>query len=141
ARRETDARLDVGRESSEATDRAPEAAVWAQDVWKPAPDVQVAAGLRAEAFGPRARRRPRVLARWAAQPERLYLRAGLGRQAQGLLRLPDALPGGPARASARWLLAGPDVAPASAWQAGAGAEWAPLLGLALSADVYGRLSA
>jgi hypothetical protein len=138
ARRTLEAELGDRSDTTSAEAVAVETAAWVQDAWQPMPGWQVEAGLRAEVYGPHSRLSPRLLARWSALPERLYVRAGLGRQTQGLHRLPDSGPAVPARASARWLLAGRDARPADIWQAGAGIEWAPLLGLAVSADVYAR---
>ena len=124
--------------------RAAEAVVYVADTWSPALAWQVQGGIRAEATqgasGPRVLVAPRLFARWAA--DRLVLRAGVSRQTQPVQRLVGQAAGreGPlALAAARWAVAGATAPPASAWQAGAGAEWAPSAALALSAEVYGRL--
>jgi len=140
SRRSLAATLEAPAGASRVDERSVEGALWIQDVWRPMEDWQVEMGVRGELFGPHRRVSPRLLARWTAIAERLYGRAGVGRQTQGLLRLPDPGPAAPARVSARWLLAGRGAPPGEAWQAGAGVEWAPLLGLALSGDVYARLT-
>jgi hypothetical protein len=138
ARRRLEARLERSELSRGLEDASTEAAAWVQDAWRPSDEWQVEIGARGELMGPHRRISPRVLARWSAVAGRVHLRAGAGRQTQAVLRLPDPGPAVPAAASARWLLAGRDTPPAEAWQAGVGVEWAPLLGLALSADAYAR---
>jgi hypothetical protein len=138
ARRTLDAALVAQNDFSEADRAETEGALWLMDTWRPLEGWQVETGIRADAFGARRYLSPRVLARWTVVPERVYARAGGGRQLEGLLRLPDPGPAAPARLSARWLLAGRDAPPVSVWQAGAGVETSPLLGLALSADVFLR---
>ncbi len=109
------------------------------DAWSPSRSLGVQAGLRVEAArGTAALVSPRVYVRWTPVADRLILRAGVARQGQAVQRLvrrAGALP----LAGARWAVAGDGVAPASAWQAGAGLEWAPTDRLALSVDAYGRL--
>ena len=122
-----------------------ELALYAADTWTPGMAVQVQAGLRVEAWdalrgtaGRRVLVSPRLFARWRAVPDRLVLRAGLSRQTQAVQRLVREAGPRPL-AGARWAVAGADARAASAWQAGAGAEWAPTGRLVFSADVYGRL--
>ena len=101
-------------------------------------------GLRAEALVSRAgvshlALSPRLFARWTPDEDRLVVRVGLSRQSQAVHRVRDRAAGRYALASSRWLLADDRIPIASAWQWGAGAEWAPGR-LAFSADVYTRWS-
>ncbi len=121
-----------------------EVAAYLQDAWRPAPGWQVVPGVRAEALVTdggvsHAALSPRLFARWTPDEDRLVVRAGLSRQSQAVHRVRDRVAGRYALATSRWLLAEPGVPLATAWQLGAGAEWAPGR-VAFSADVYGRRS-
>lgn len=124
-----------------------EASAYVQDAWQPSARLYVQAGLRADAYtaGAYASLSPRLHVRYAVQPERLYVRGGLSRQVQVLHRVRDRYAYTYDLAASRWLLPSENVRPATAWQAGLGAEWAPTgtepegLALAFSADGYGRL--
>ena len=128
----------------DASQRVGEVAVYLTDAWRPAEGWQLQPGLRAEALVSPGRvsplrLSPRLFARWTPDGDRLIVRAGLSRQTQAVHRVRDRAAGRYALAASRWLLAGDAVPVASAWQAGAGAEWAPGV-LALSVDVYARRS-
>ncbi len=127
--------------------RASQVDVYAADTWSPVRPWQVQAGLRAEAASAPGRAArvvlsPRVAVRWIPVADRVVVRAGLSRQTQAVQRV-VAMAGPFPLAEASWAVAGAPVAgadgrPASAWQAGLGAEWAPTDALALSAGAYGR---
>ena len=118
--------------------RAAEADLYVADTWSPARPWQVQAGLRLDApAGTPAVLSPRVFVRWTPVADRVVVRAGLSRQVQTVQRL-VRMAGPFPLAGAAWAVAGADGAPASAWQAGLGAEWAPTEALALSVDAYGR---
>ncbi len=121
-----------------------EVAGYVQDSWRPSREWQLVPGLRAEALISRAgvshlALSPRLFARWTPDEDRLVVRAGLSRQSQAVHRVRDRAAGRYALASSRWLLADDRIPVASAWQWGAGAEWAPGR-VAFSADVYTRWS-
>ena len=127
-----------------AGQRAAEVAVYLTDAWRPSEGWHIQPGLRAEALATpgdvsAVRLSPRLFARWSPNADRLIVRAGLSRQTQAVHRVRDRAAGRYALAASRWLLAGDAVPVASAWQAGAGAEWAPGR-VALSVDVYARRS-
>lgn len=137
---------DGGSRAERAAADGVEASAYVQDAWQPTPRLHVQAGLRADAFtdGDYLSVSPRLHVRYAVRPERLYVRGGLSRQVQVLHRVRDRYAYTYDLAASRWLLPSAAVRPATAWQAGLGAEWAPTapdapLHLAFSADVYGRL--
>ena len=66
------------------------------------------------------------------------VRGGLSRQVQPLHRVRDRYAYTYDLAASRWLLPSERLRPSSAWQVGAGAEWAPGHGLAFSLDGYVR---
>ena len=141
ARRQTAEASGVGVARGQQSAR--EVAVYARDTWKPGPRTELRPGLRLVFVGGRARVQPRLQGRWSAVPERLDLRAGLARQAQGVHRLRGLDAGGRDLAATRWLLASAGsapgaIAPETGWSAGLGAEWRPAPGFALGADVYAR---
>ncbi len=124
--------------------RVGEVALHLADTWRPAEGWQLQPGLRAEALVSggglsQLTVSPRLFARWTPDEDRLIVRAGLSRQTQAVHRVRDRAAGRYALAASRWLLAGDRVPLASAWQLGAGAEWAPGR-FALSVDVYARRS-
>ena len=80
---------------------------------------------------------PRVFVRWSPLADLVVVRAGISRQTQAVQRV-VTLAGPFPLAEAAWAVAGADGRPASAWQLGLGAEWAPTDALALSVDAYGR---
>ena len=128
----------------DASQRVGEVAAYLADAWRPSAGWQLQPGLRAEALVTgagvsRVRLSPRLFARWTPDQDRLIVRAGLSRQTQAVHRVRDRAAGRYALAASRWLLAGDGVPLASAWQLGAGAEWAPGR-VAVSVDVYGRRS-
>ena len=132
-----------GRPGGSARQRVGEVAAYVQDTWRPAAGWQLQPGLRAETWLGDGRARvglsPRLFARWTPDEDRLIVRAGLSRQTQAVHRVRDRAAGRYALAASRWLLADGRVPVASAWQAGAGAEWAPGP-VAVSVDVYARRS-
>ena len=122
--------------------RVSEWAVYAVDSWRPAEGWQLQPGVRAEAVvtgrgTAHVSVSPRLFARWTPDEDRLVLRAGLSRQTQAVHRVRDRAAGRYALAASRWLVADDRVPLASAWQVGAGGEWAPGP-VALSLDVYAR---
>ena len=124
--------------------RVGEVALYLADAWRPGKGWQLQPGLRAEALvSARGLSQltvsPRLFARWTPDEDRLIVRAGLSRQTQAVHRVRDRAAGRYALAASRWLLADDRVPLASAWQLGAGAEWAPGR-VALSVDVYARRS-
>jgi hypothetical protein len=139
--------VEGGGSRAESADNAGfEASAYVQDAWQPTDLLHVQAGLRADAYteGEYLSLSPRLHVRYAVRPERLYVRGGLSRQVQVLHRVRDRYAYTYELAASRWLLPSDAVRPASAWQAGLGAEWAPTtaaapVALAFSADVYGRL--
>ena len=135
---------DGGRPDVDAAQRVGEVAAYLADSWRPSEGWQLQPGLRAEALVTdggvsHVRLSPRLFARWTPDQNRLIVRAGLSRQTQAVHRVRDRIAGRYALAASRWLLAGGDVPLASAWQVGAGTEWAPGR-VALSVDVYARRS-
>lgn len=125
-------------------ERAPswEAVAYAEHTWRPTRRIQVQPGLRASTFtrGRYVHLAPRLSAQVEALPGRLYVRAGAGRQVQYLHRLRDRYAFLYDLVSARWVPAGPDVPPATAWQASAEAEARPLEWLRASLAAYTRRS-
>ncbi|MEM0961491.1 MAG: TonB-dependent receptor [Bacteroidota bacterium] len=122
-----------------------EVAGYVQDTWRPGGGWELQPGLRAEVrLTPESASRvdwsPRLFARWTPEGESVVVRAGVSRQTQAVHRVRGRASGRYDLASSRWLLADDQVPLARAWQAGAGAEWAPSQALALSADAYVRLS-
>ncbi|HEX9951359.1 MAG TPA: TonB-dependent receptor [Rubricoccaceae bacterium] len=127
-------------ETGEDADRraADEVGVYVADTWSPVRPWQVQAGLRLNAAsGTAAVLSPRVFVRWMPVADRVVVRAGISRQVQAVQRL-IRMAGPFPLAGAAWAVAGADGTPASAWQAGLGAEWAPSETIALSVDAYGR---
>ncbi len=125
--------------------RAGEVAAYLMDTWRPAEGWQLQPGLRAEARVVHGDvsvvdLSPRLFVRWTPDEDRLVVRAGVSRQTQAVQRVRDRVAGRYALAASRWLLADDRIPLASAWQAGAGTEWAPTTRLAFSLDVYVRWS-
>ena len=137
--------LDATTPADTSRQRGAEVDLYLADTWAPSKLWQVQPGLRAELItaqtGPaRLVLSPRLAVRWTSADDRVVVRAGAGRQTQALqrlrLRAGDRYEG----AAARWLLTSRRVPLASAWQAGAGAEWAVTRRVAVSVDLYGRRS-
>ena len=125
--------------------RVLEAAAYLEDTWRPGGGWQLQPGLRAEirSSGGQASSvdlSPRLFARWAADEDRLVVRAGVSRQTQAVHRLRGQIGGRYQLATSRWLLADGEVPISRAWQVGVGTEWAATDHLAFSADLYARRS-
>ena len=136
---------DARQPEVDARQRVGEIAVYAMDSWRPSEAWQLQPGLRAEALVTdggvtHVSLSPRLFARWTPDEDRLIVRGGLSRQTQAVHRVRDRAAGRYALAASRWLLADDAVPVATAWQVGAGMEWAPTPRVALSLDVYGRRS-
>jgi hypothetical protein len=122
------------------TVRVLEVVAYVQDTWQPAAGWQFQPGLRLEVFGlgPHVSLNPRFHLRHTLRRDRLFLRAGVGRQTQPIHRLRDRYAFTYDLASDRWLPASDRVRPASAWQAASGVEWVPRTGLALGVEAFAR---
>lgn len=129
--------------AGESRTRGGDLALFAMDTWTPSQPWQVQPGVRVELVtdGDRLAHvqvSPRLSARWSPVEDRLVVRAGFGRQTQTLHRVYARAGDRYLLSAMRWLAAGRHVMPGTAWQAGAGAEWAASSRVALSVDVYGR---
>jgi hypothetical protein len=122
-----------------------EIAAFLTDTWSPSRAWTVQPGVRVEGVAGEGSLShlsisPRLFARWTLRPDALVVRVGLSRQTQAVHRLRARSAEGFDLVASRWVLASRRVPLASAWQAGAGTEWAPSEWLALSVDAYGRWS-
>lgn len=140
--REIRERLDVMVTEFERRDfvQAVEMIGYLQDTWQPASGWQLQPGLRLEYFalGNHFSLNPRLHMRHVLQRDRWVLRAGLSRQTQPLHRLRNGQSFDSEIAPDRWIPAGGDISPASAWQIASGIEWRPHRWLTVEMEVYGR---
>lgn len=135
-------RLDVLLVEFERRDivQAVELIGYIQDTWQPAAGWQLQPGLRVEYFalGNYLSINPRLHFRHTLLRDRLALRAGLSRQVQPLHRLRNGQSFDSEIAPERWIPAGGDVRPSSAWQAAFGVEWQPRRWLTVETEIFGR---
>lgn len=120
--------------------RALETVLYAQDVWHPSRRWVVRQGLRASFFsrGRYVHLMPRLYVRYAIEPERWLLQAGVGRHVQYLHRLRDREALLYDVVSSRWVPTGDEVRPSRSWYATLGLQAEPFTSLQFDLDLYAR---
>lgn len=118
-----------------------EAAVYFEDTWRPGSRLQVQPGLRISHFGLKSGVDvlPRITTKLTVDPDRLVVRAGVGKQVQYVHQVLDQVPYARGNAGTRWLPSGiGQIRPSSGFQANVGLESRPIRGLEIKLDGYWR---